>query len=151
MLVGDDGLVPFFRVPDRTTLAPEASYATAFAGNNELVGALARNYMLTDDPYGASAGIQTNVDELFVPEVGVGRLGETPEAIAAAMNRFVEFDGKLDASTAYSALVTGYEFLGERRPSGREQPRREQRRHQRRHVSDLRDVDRRQPPKRVER
>jgi hypothetical protein len=113
VLVGDDGLVPFFRVADRTTLSPEVTYASAFEGNNELVGALARNYMLTDDPYGASAGIQTNVDELFVPEVGVGRLGETPEAIATAMERFVEFDGKLDASTAYSALVAGYEFLGD--------------------------------------
>ncbi len=113
VIVGDDGLIPFFRVADRTTLSPEASYASAFDGNNELVGALARNYMLTDDPYGASVGVQTNIDELFVPEIAVGRLVETPEDILGALTRFVDFDGRLDGTTAFSALVAGYEFLAD--------------------------------------
>src|SRR6185436_9887084 len=51
VLIGDDTALPFFRVSDGTATANESNYAEGFAGNNRLVGSLARGYIQTDDPY----------------------------------------------------------------------------------------------------
>jgi hypothetical protein len=110
VLVGDDLQVPFARVPDATRLSNEQSFADTFAGNNELVAAFAGGFVLTDNPYGTSAGIAVNDHELFVPELAVGRLVETPEEIVDAVDRFTAAGGVLDPA---SALVTGYDFLAD--------------------------------------
>ena len=53
---------------------------------------------LTDDAYGTTAGIAVNEHELFVPDVALGRLVETPEDMVAAINTFLDpaNDGTLD-------------------------------------------------------
>lgn len=114
VVVGDDTQIPFARVPDGTALSNEQSFADELTGNNELVGALARGYVLTDNAYGSTAGIAVNDHELFVPERAVGRLVETPEEITSALTRFAapsdDGPGVLDVD---SALVTGYDFLAD--------------------------------------
>jgi len=113
VLVGDDTALPFFRVADGTATANESNYAEGFAGNNRLVGSLARGYIQTDDPYATARGISLSGRELFVPELAVGRLVETKDDMVKALDTFTQFNGQLDPATASSALVTGYDFLSD--------------------------------------
>ena len=52
-----------------------------------------------------------NDHELFVPDVALGRLVETPEDITASISTYLTNNGLLDPSTASSALVTGADFM----------------------------------------
>ena len=124
VLIGDDSLLPMARVPDRTAIGNEGTYGSEVMTNvvgpngitsksNELAAALLNGYSLTDDAYGTTAGIAVNEHELFVPDVALGRLVETPEDIVASMDTFLDpaNHGTLDAASANSALVTGYDFM----------------------------------------
>lgn len=111
VLVGDDTALPFFRLTDGTATANESTYAEGFAGNNRLVGSLARGYIQTDDPYATARGISAGSGDLFVPDLAVGRLVESKADIVKALDTFTQFNGQLDPATTSSALVTGYDFL----------------------------------------
>jgi hypothetical protein len=111
VLIGDDTALPFFRVSDGTATANESNYSEGFAGNNRLVGSLARGYIQTDDPYATARGISLSGRELFVPELAVGRLVESKADIVKALDTFTQYNGQLDPATTSSALVTGYDFL----------------------------------------
>lgn len=113
VLVGDDTALPFFRLADGTATANESNYAEGFAGNNRLVGSLARGYIQSDDPYATARGISLNGRELFVPELAVGRLVESETDIVKALDTFTLYQGQLDPATTSSALVTGYDFLSD--------------------------------------
>ena len=117
VIVGGDPMVPMARISDRTRIANEAGYGDALVtasggsvSDNELSGSLGDGNLLTDDVYGSSAGISVNDHELFVPDVALGRLVESPEDIANAMQTYLDNNGTLDVSTASSALVTGMDF-----------------------------------------
>jgi CSLREA domain-containing protein len=120
VVVGDDSMIPMARIVDRTQIANESSYGAqlqSVAGgtltNNELSGSLGDGYYLTDNAYGTSAGIGVDDHELFVPDMAVGRLVETPTDISNAFNKYLDpsINGTLDPTTANSALVTGYDFM----------------------------------------
>ena len=70
-----------------------------------LSAAAATNHILTDDAYGLADAYDSLGGRLYVPTVGVGRLVETPEQIAATIDRFVASDGLLEADTT---LTGGY-------------------------------------------
>ena len=110
VLVGEDAQIPMARVPDSTVIANERSFADEFNVNNELVSALNRGFVLSDNPYATRAGIAVNDHELYVPELAVGRLVETPDDIRAVLSSFANAGGALDPTTA---LVTGYDFLAD--------------------------------------
>jgi CSLREA domain-containing protein len=124
VLVGDDSVLPMGRVPDRVGLGNEASYSDALQSlvpapggtqleDNELSGSMGDGYMLSDNVYGTQRGSLVNDHELFVPDVAVGRLVETPEDIATAIQTYLDNSGTLDPTTATSALVTGYDFMND--------------------------------------
>ncbi len=108
VIVGGDDIVPFGRVPDTTRLANEREFAQELAGNDELVASLRGGWVLTDDVYVDRAPITVGTAELYVPNLALGRLVESPADIVAALNDFVAYQGHLDARTA---LSVGYDFL----------------------------------------
>jgi CSLREA domain-containing protein len=113
VLVGDDLAMPMFRLPDGTTVANERTH-TPFAGANSLMSSLNRGFFLSDDPYATPASVDFGGTELFVQKRAVGRLVETPDDIAGALQRFIHYEGRLDPATATApatSLVTGYDFL----------------------------------------
>jgi Tol biopolymer transport system component len=114
VIVGSDEIVPMARVPDLTQLSNERDYAAdlAFTGGNALLASVLTGHILTDDIYGDSNPIPWLDRELYVPEVAVGRLVETPEEIVGAVNNFVDptVNGSLDPQTS---LTTGYDFLAD--------------------------------------
>jgi CSLREA domain-containing protein len=110
VLIGADDQIPMARVPDGTLVANERTYGQTFASGNELRAALAAGQLLTDNAYGAARSIAVDGHELFVPELSLGRLVESPADITTALTNFLDAHGVLDPSTA---LVTGYDFLSD--------------------------------------
>jgi uncharacterized repeat protein (TIGR01451 family) len=114
VIVGSDEIVPMARVPDLTQISNESDYAAdlAFTGSNALSASVATANILTDDVYGDSDPVPWLDRELYVPEIAVGRLVETPEEIVTAIDKFMDRDvnGLLDPHTA---LTTGYDFLAD--------------------------------------
>ncbi len=117
VLVGGDDQIPMARVADGTRKSNESDYAgdvlTANASGvpatpNPLSAALANRNILTDDPYGTFAPIAWKDTALYVPDVALGRLVESPADIAHQLEAYVPASGRVDLS---SSLVAGYDFL----------------------------------------
>jgi hypothetical protein len=126
VIVGGDDIVPFAPVAQNTAQFNEASHADSLRLEAPLAGgacpatvpdgtidpcatplsaAAATNHILTDDPYALATAYRTLGGHLYVPSVGVGRLVDSPEQILAALQRFVDADGVLQAD---SSLTAGY-------------------------------------------
>ncbi len=110
VIVGDDRVVPFRRVLDQTR-HPESNYGSVSSAST--TGAALRDDMtLTDDYYAdAVPTIPGSPDwdghDLYIPDLGTGRLVETPDEIVAQIDAFLADDGV----TAGDAIVTAYDFL----------------------------------------
>ena len=112
VIVGGDDQVPQFRLPDETRIANETGYASALRGAvTPQTAAFAAGMLLSDDPYGDAHPLLANGREIFVPELALGRLVETPSEIVQSLDRFLTFNGLLDPTTTTSAFVSGYDFL----------------------------------------
>jgi hypothetical protein len=120
VLVGDDRVIPFARLVDGGALHRESEYLVE--GNltdGSTVGeALDANKYLSDDPLAVKDRIRVRnlEDAVFVADLAVGRLVETPEEITTAIATFISQDGFLDLPTHdpvddHRVLVTGYDFL----------------------------------------
>ncbi len=110
VIAGDDRVVPFRRVRDRTH-HPEHHYGQVPSGTTT-GAALAADRTLTDDFYGDRVptvprrpGWGSRV--LYIPDMAVGRLIETPDEIAGQIDQFLA-DGEIEVG---EAIVTGYDFL----------------------------------------
>ncbi len=122
VLVGGDDIIPFFRVPDLTTLANEADYATylrsidanGIIDSSSAQGAALRyRTILTDDIYGADRSYRFQGYPLFIPNRAVGRLVETPAEIATFLAPYSatgQLNPKIDLRSSRS-FVAGYDFL----------------------------------------
>jgi PKD repeat protein len=110
VIVGDDRVIPFRRVLDQTRY-PERHYR--FVSASSTIGAaLHDNMTLTDDYYADAAPTvpddpRWDGHNLYIPDLGVGRLIETPGEIVAQIDAFVA-DDEIAAS---EALVSGYGFV----------------------------------------
>ena len=108
VIVGNDQVIPQARLGDFTTVANESGYAETFDRSSDLYATLHAGQVLSDDPYGTLAPVPYLNRQLYVPNLSVGRLVETPAEIVATLNRFTAFSGRLDPA---SSLVTGYDFM----------------------------------------
>jgi CSLREA domain-containing protein len=111
VIVGGDNVIPFARLDDFTvTASNEAGYASTFGTNTDLYSTLNAGQMLSDDPYGTTSPVPYLTRQLYVPNLSVGRLVETPADIVRTLNNFVSTSvgGHLDPT---SSLTTGYDFL----------------------------------------
>jgi hypothetical protein len=124
VLVGTDSVLPMARIYDGTQIANENTFGGelqtltqgqngAALSDNELSSSLTAGYFLSDNAYGTAAGTSVNDHELFVPDVAVGRLVETPDDIGHTISTYLTNHGYLDPSTFNSALVTGYDFMSD--------------------------------------
>ncbi len=130
VLIGSDEIIPFFRLPDLTTIANESDYldylkaidslsggASIIAPDNPLGAALRNRMILSDNPYGTDRPYRFYGFPLFIPQLAVGRIVETPAEIADFLrrNRPMPFDSNIDfretAIYSYSYSITGYDFL----------------------------------------
>ena len=115
-LVGGDQQLPSGRVPDLTAAVNERGFAPEATGvgadgtrfDNPFSAAAAAGYVLSDDPYGTLEALAWLDRELYVPQLAVGRLVETPAQISGQLAQYRAAGGVVDPS---SALTTGYDFL----------------------------------------
>ncbi|HLY15207.1 MAG TPA: PxKF domain-containing protein [Candidatus Limnocylindrales bacterium] len=110
-IVGGDDIVPMGRVPDLTRVSNESEYASTFTATNPISAAEAASETLTDDVYGDPNPTPTgDGNNLFVPQMAVGRLVESPSDIGSQLESYVTNKGTLDTKTG---LVAGYDFLAD--------------------------------------
>ena len=129
VLVGGDNVLPFFRVPDLTTIANESDYA-AYLKSLDSAGvidptspqgaALKNRMLLTDNPYGTDTPLRFQGFPLYLPNRAVGRLVETPEDIqrylawqAGIYQNTYTINARGNVDISAPALVTGYDFLSD--------------------------------------
>ena len=97
VLVGGDEQIPFARLRDATIYSNEREYVEGpGVVQTPLTTSLALGYLLSDDPYGDAAPLAVGTRELFVPDVALGRLVETPAEIVVAVDNYRTFHGELD-------------------------------------------------------
>lgn len=110
VLVGGDDKLPFYRLPDTTTLSNEIEHSDQVGTDNPISASQRDRYFLSDDPYGTLNPI-TWLDRSFnVPDLAVGRLVESDTDIQGQIGEYLSNAGRLSPS---SALVTGYDFLAD--------------------------------------
>ena len=107
VIIGGDDLIPYFRVADEARVANERNYAGDVAANPLLAQSASERYLLTDDYYAGLLPIAYRGRELYLPQLSIGRLVETPSDIVRQINTFLAAPS-VDAPTA---LLTGYDFL----------------------------------------
>jgi uncharacterized delta-60 repeat protein len=112
VLVGGDQAIPMARIPDLTQQANERGYAgaLAFTGNSSIAAAFERGYQLSDDPYGDARPTPYLNRHLYVSDVGLGRLVESPAEMSRVITSYINAGGVLDPTTA---LTAGYDFMGD--------------------------------------
>ncbi|HET7691410.1 MAG TPA: hypothetical protein VFK41_13580 [Nocardioidaceae bacterium] len=109
VVVGGDDAIPFARVPDKTEIANERTYASTFSdARNALSATFSSGHVLTDDAYGDLDPYGFGDRVLFVTDAAVGRLVETPAEITDQLTDYTTSNGRLNVGTG---LVTGYDFL----------------------------------------
>jgi hypothetical protein len=110
VIVGADDQIPFARVADGATESNERDYGSStFPGeNNPESDSLQLGYYMSDDPYAADNPLGVGSATLYLPQLAVGRLVESPTEIESALTRYVSSGGDLDAT---ASLTTGYSFL----------------------------------------
>ncbi|MBM7786692.1 Vgb family protein [Tenggerimyces flavus] len=110
VLIGADDALPQGRIPDLTSIANEKEYTDASFGGKDTATsrALASGLTLSDDPYGDFDPQTWLNGSLYVPDVALGRLVETPAEISAQLDQYTSANGVLDPG---SGDVYGYDFL----------------------------------------
>ncbi len=112
VLVGSDEVIPQHRVIDQTVFDNERLYAdeSGLDLDSALLAGLYDSQILTDDYYVDKSPIPYNSRWLYVPDLAVARLVETPDEIAGTVQKFIDDDGLLAGG---SSLVTGQDFMND--------------------------------------
>ncbi len=107
VLVGIDDVIPYGRVSDLTAAYNEKQYSQlAYDGRANALSAASRaGFLLSDSPYGDLAPQPFLDSQLYVPQLAVGRLVETPSDILGQIQSYEDAEGVV---TPTSAFVTGY-------------------------------------------
>ena len=120
VILGGDEIIPMARLVDATTVANEYDFRNEFDGDlvgdtdaerngrNALTSSFWDSRILSDEPYGEADARSLGNRYLYVTDIALGRVVETPGDIVDALETFVEFDGNLSIDTA---TVLGYDFL----------------------------------------
>ena len=114
VVVGGDDIIPMARIADYTQISNESDYAsgallsTGTQRGTPIAAAAATQNFLSDDPLADTDPIPWLDHTLFVPDIAIGRLVETPGEIGAQVDQFIAAQGRLDPQ---KSLTTGYDFL----------------------------------------
>ncbi|MFM7617496.1 MAG: Calx-beta domain-containing protein [Actinomycetes bacterium] len=108
VVVGSDDVVPMARAVDTTRSGNESQYADAFDPGSPIGAAFATSHFLTDAAYGDLDPIPWLNRRLYVEDLAVGRLVETPAQMTEVIDTYLTSGGVLDPS---KALVTGYDWM----------------------------------------
>lgn len=105
VIVGDDRIIPFRRIADRTQ-DPESRYLDSFPflTSTALGAAFANKYFFSDDYYASSQSNRMGEQEVYLPDYGIGRLVETPEQMGGVIDSYLS-NSSLPPG---NSLIAGY-------------------------------------------
>ncbi len=104
ILVGNDAVLPFRRLPDPTHYT-DRLYGKVPTGS-PIGAAFAAGYFLSDDYYASLQARSVSGQPFYLPDLEIGRLVERPAAMKAQVDHFLN-----RAATPAGTLVTGYGFM----------------------------------------
>ncbi len=110
VIVGDDLIVPFYRVPDETVVGNEGAYrdqAGIAEPNSPAYATFDGQFYLTDNYYADPNPLPWRGRELAVPKIAIGRLVESPAEMRQVIWAYWDETGM----PVQNGLVTGYDFL----------------------------------------
>jgi len=110
VVIGSDGVIPFFRYPDPALLGNETLYVPPVLDASASQASLRLGYLLNQDAYGARDQVSVLGAAFPVPDLAVGRLIETPAEIGGMLDAYNGLTNGVVA-TPTTSLVTGYDFL----------------------------------------
>ncbi len=127
VIVGDDRIIPFFRIQDNTPGSySEDDYIGEVDCYSTVGSAICQNYYLTDNNYGDLGHYENGIWQEYettsagvhymaLPDLAIGRLVEAPEEIATTIDDFITLDGQinLDSLTTADIFTSGYDFLND--------------------------------------
>jgi len=104
VIIGDDRIVPFYRIKIPDLNYGEENYLTNLSQESTIRTAFEGDYTLTDDYYGDLMD-EPNKEkwDVYIPVIGVGRLVETPEEITASFLSYINTDNKFDSIGIYGS------------------------------------------------
>jgi uncharacterized protein YjbI with pentapeptide repeats len=117
VFLGGDELIPMARIHDGTTIANEYDFRNELDGHlaggpgsarNAVTAPFWESMIRSDEPYGDAGARRSGDGYLYVSDIALGRVVETPAEIADSLDTFVRFGGNLSIETA---TVLGYDFL----------------------------------------
>ena len=111
-------------MPDRTASFSEADAGLDFALrglHNPTTAALAESFVLSDNPYGDVSPSTLGADPVYLPQLAVGRLVETPADIMSAVDVYKTSHGIRTPTASFNAaydwmLTAGQTVDARRRP-----------------------------------
>ncbi len=115
VLIGPDDVIPQGRIADRTVVGHEADYADdatvdrngdGVPDDSAVSAAMRQGFLLSDDPYGDF----DPAENIYSPDVALGRLVETPAQVEAQASAFLSSGGVLSPQRSF---VAGYDFLSD--------------------------------------
>lgn len=109
VLVGDDRALPFYRIRDLTDLYPEKTYGETDK-THPTGAALYGNYYLSDDYYADREPTTYQGHELYLPDLAVGRLVESPSDMIRLIDAFLA-NPVTQLAAQDAVLVSGYDFV----------------------------------------
>ena len=111
LIVGGDEVIPFRRIPDEVVIANERDYSAVAKPGTALSAALTHGYFFTDNYYAAFHPIPWRGRELYLPELALGRLVETPTEIMSALTPYLTAGYPVAIEAPYKGLCVGTDFM----------------------------------------
>jgi len=117
-LMGSLDIIPPYFVPDETQTGNESLFASDLLTRlgTPLSIAVSEGYMLTDAFYADAVPQPFNARQLYLEDISVSRMVETPDEIQANAQRFVDTNGVINLysvamATGAGTISTGYDFF----------------------------------------
>ena len=109
MILGDDQMIPFYRVKDLSRMG-ERDYLplTPINVSSPLYSAMFHSTILTDKYYASDYSVENMPVKILMPEWAVSRLVETPEDIISSINEQSANNNKVDMQTA---MISAYDIV----------------------------------------
>ncbi len=114
ILVGSDEQLPMARVRDQAWTFNEAEFADEAVDStpNPISVSAQQGFVLADTPYAISKPSLAGQGAAMIPDMGIGRLVESPTTIIGQLSSYTKYLGKLAAGTkGFSYQRYGYGFL----------------------------------------
>jgi hypothetical protein len=110
VIAGNRSVIPFYQSPDVAGMANEREYVPPVAPDTASEAGLKVGLVQGQDYYGSSVALNREGRLFYVPDLAVGRMVDNAADIVTTVDASIAANGVVSPA---SALVTGYDFVGD--------------------------------------